>query len=161
MAVVIFTLLGVGIYMTEFLDHEATNRIEIYNLHKSFGVLALILIFSRIVNRLIYKAPKQLETLKIWEQKAAHFVHILLYILMLIAPISGYLMSNLYGYPVKFFGIQLPFLVSKNAELGHVFSEIHEISTFGLLAIVVIHVGAVIKHKFFDKKENDVLKRML
>ena len=161
MAVIILGLLGVGIYMTEFLDKESENRMMIYGLHKSFGVVALILIVVRIINRFINKPPALPDTIKKEERIAAHLGHIALYVLMLLVPLSGYLMSNSYGYPVKLFGLQLPFLVEKNFDIGPIFSNAHFYFGYGLLAVVVIHIAAVAKHKFFDKEENDVLKRMM
>jgi cytochrome b561 len=80
---------------------------------------------------------------------------------MLIVPLSGYLMSNSYGFEVKFFGLTLPNLISQNIDLAKDFGEIHEISAFSLAGLIALHIVAVIKHRFFDQKENDVLKRML
>jgi cytochrome b561 len=162
MAVIIISLLAVGIYMTNFLPKDAANRMEIYNLHKSFGVLALILIAVRIINRAVFTAPALPETINRFEQKLAHLVHILLYVLMIVVPVSGYLMSNSFGYPVKLFSIEMPFLIEQNFELGKIFHEIHEIAPYVLIAILVLHISGAVKHRYFDKnKENDVLGRML
>ncbi len=161
MALIILFMLGLGIYMTDFLGKEAPNRMEIYNLHKSLGVMILILIFIRLLNRLAFKAPALPDTMPKVEKTLAHLAHIALYILMIFVPLSGYLMSNSFGYPVNFFSIEMPFLVEKNFDHGKIFSEAHEILAFTLLGLVAIHVLAVIKHRFFDKAENDVLKRMI
>lgn len=161
MAIVILFLLGLGIYMTDFLSKEAANRMEIYNLHKSLGVMVLILIFIRIVNRLIYKAPALPESLPKFEKILANLGHFGLYILMILVPLSGYLMSNSFGYPVHFFGIEMPFLIEKNFDHGKLFSEAHELSAFTLLGLIALHILGALKHRFFDKPENDVLKRMV
>lgn len=161
MATIILTLLGLGIYMSEFLPKDASNRMEIYNLHKSLGAMALVLIFFRIINRLINKAPALPQSISKLEITLAHLCHFALYFLMILTPLSGYLMSNSFGYPAVFFGYELPFLIEKNLELGKFFSETHELSAYILLGLITIHVSAVIKHRFFDKPENDVLKRMI
>lgn len=161
MAAIILFLLGLGIYMTDFLSKEAPNRMEIYGLHKSLGALVLFLIVIRIVNRLAFKAPALPETLAKWEKFAAHFAHALLYLLMIAVPLSGYLMSNSFGYPVNLFSLPLPSLMEKNLELAPFFAEAHEVCAFALLGLVALHVVGVIKHRFFDRKENDVLGRML
>lgn len=160
MALIIVFLLGLGIYMTDFLSKEAPNRMEIYNLHKSLGVLVLGLIIVRIINRLVKKAPALPETMPKIEIFAAHSAHILLYILMIMVPLSGYLMSNSFGYPAMFFGYEMPFLIKQNFEIGKIFSKTHEISAYSLIALVTLHILGALKHKFFDKTENDVLKRM-
>ena len=161
MAVIILSLLGVGIYMTEFLDKDSQNRMTIYSLHKSFGVVILLLFICRLINRFFHKAPALPETMKKSEKLAAHFGHIILYILMLAVPLSGYLMSNSYGYGVTLFGLKLPFLVQTNYEIGPIFSKAHFYLSYTLLAIIIIHIAAIIKHRFFDKEEHDVLKRMI
>lgn len=161
MAVIIITLLGLGIYMTEFLSKEASNKMEIYNLHKSLGVVAFILIFLRIINRFAKPAPELPETIAKSERILAHLGHFGIYALMVIVPFSGYLMSNSFGYPVHLFSITMPVIAQTNFDLGKIFSEIHEISSYSLLGLVTLHILGVIKHRFFDKPENDVLKRML
>ncbi len=161
MAVLIIGLLAIGIYMTEFLPHDATNRFQIYDLHKSFGVIVLILIFVRIVNRFLKPAPALPEGLPQIEKFASHAIHILLYILMFAVPLSGYLMSNSYGFPVHLFSITMPNLIGANPVLGKVFAEAHEILAYSLLGAIGLHFLGALKHRFFDKPENDVLKRML
>ena len=161
MAIIILFMLGLGIYMTDFLSKESPSRMDIYNLHKSLGALVLALIVARIINRLALGAPAMPQTLLKSEKILAHLAHGALYLLMILVPLSGYLMSNLFGYPVKFFSIELPSLVTANPELGMTFAEIHEVSAFILLGIVAIHILAVVKHRFFDKPENNVLKRII
>ena len=161
MAAIIIPTLGVGIYMKDFLPKDSPNHLEIYSLHKSFGVIALIFIFIRIVNRLLNKPPKLPLSISKLEKILAYFGHFGLYILMILVPLSGYLMSNYFGFPVRLFEISLPNMVETNYELGKIFAETHEICAYFLLALVSIHIFAAIKHRFFDKPENDVLKRII
>ena len=161
MAFLIVFMICFGLYMTDFIDTDNNNRYFFYDMHKSFGVLILLLLLLRIINRLFSPPPALPSTIKKCERKFAHSGHFSFYVLMLIVPLSGYLMSNSYGYEVKFFGIDLPFLISPNIDIAEIFSEIHEISAFSLAGLISIHVIAVIKHRFFDQIENDVLKRML
>lgn len=161
MAAVIIFLLGLGIYMAEFLNKESPNRMEIYNLHKSLGVLVLLLVAVRIINRFIKKAPALPKNMVKIEKIASHIVHAALYILMILVPLSGYLMSNSFGYPVHFFTFEMPFLIGTNFEIGKIFAETHEISAYTLLALIALHFLGALKHRFFDKPENDVLKRMV
>lgn len=161
MAAIIIPTLGVGIYMKEFLAKDSPSHLEIYSLHKSFGVIALIFIFIRIFNRLLNKAPQLPQSMSKLEKALAHLGHFGLYILMILVPLSGYLMSNSFGFPVRLFSIALPNIVGTNFELGKIFSEIHELGAYSLLGLVSIHLLAVIKHRFFDRPENDVLKRMI
>lgn len=161
MAIIILSLLVVGIYMTSFLDKDSANRATIYAFHKSFGVITIFLIIIRIINRFIFKAPKLPKTFKKTDIFLAKIGHFLLYLFMVIVPFSGYLMSNSYGYAVKLFGFTMPLMLETNYKLAPIFSEIHEISAYSLLALIIIHLLAVIKHRFFDLKENNILSRML
>lgn len=157
MAIIIIFLLGLGIYMNDFLSKEAPNRMDVYNLHKSLGVLVLILIFIRITNRFINKAPAFPDNMKKIEKTAAHLLHMFLYLLMIIVPLSGYLMSNFFGYPAMFFGFEMPFLVATNFEIGKIAAEIHEISAFTMIGALILHILATIKHFIFDRS---LVKRM-
>ena len=161
MAAIIIFLLGLGIYMADFLSKDATNRMEIYSLHKSLGVMALALIFVRIINRFINKPPALPDSLPKIEKITAHLVHIALYLLMIIIPLSGYLMSNAAGYPVGFFGIEMPFLLERNFNLAPIFHKTHKFAAYFMIATLSLHILGALKHRFFDKKENDVLKRMV
>ncbi len=161
MAAIILSALGLGIYMTEFLSKDATNRMDIYGLHKSLGVMALIFIALRIFNRIFHPNPKMLESLSAPEKFAVHFVHYLLYVLMIAVPLSGYLMSNSFGFPVHLFSYEMPVLLATNYDLGKIFSEIHELGAYTLIGALALHILGALKHKFFDKPENDVFKRMI
>lgn len=162
MALIIIGLLCSGISMTNLVPSDAQYRGDLYNLHKSFGVIALLLIFVRILNRIKNKPPALPESIKKIEQIAAHIGHYSLYIAMLLMPLSGYLMSNSYGYKVKLFGLALPNLVSKNYEMGAIFSATHQYLGYATIAIVLAHIAGALKHRFLDANpNNDVLKRML
>ncbi len=161
MSIIILGLLALGIYMADFMPQDAENKFMIYDLHKSFGALVLILIFIRIFNRFINKAPALPEGLPKIEKIASHLVHVALYLLMIGVPLSGYLMSNAYGFPVHLFSLQLPMLIAAQPENGHFFAECHEVLAYSLIAAIGLHVAGALKHRFFDKPENDVLGRML
>ncbi|MSP33769.1 MAG: cytochrome b [Rickettsiales bacterium] len=161
MALLIFGLLPIGIYMVYFLPEDAANRLQIYSLHKSFGVAALILIFIRIFNYFLHKAPKLPQGLPKIEKIASNIAHVTLYTLMIVIPISGYLMSNAYGFSVNLFTIPMPNLISSQPETGAYLVRIHQYSAYAIIAVIGLHIGGTLKHRFFDKPENDVLKRML
>jgi cytochrome b561 len=76
-------------------------------------------------------------------------------------PISGYLMSLPGGHAVKMFGLNMPNIIEKNKTIGDITHEIHEIAPYVLLGFVVLHIAGALKHKFFEKPENDVLNRMI
>ena len=161
MALIIISLLVVGFYMTNFLDKEASYRMTIYGLHKSFGALVIFLFVIRIFIRLSKEVPKLPNSIGINTQRLAHLVHFLLYVLMIFMPLSGYLMSNFFGYPVHLFGLSLPMLVTKNIELGQFFASTHKFLGFSFATVLFLHIAGVLKHRFFDIPKNNILKRMI
>jgi cytochrome b561 len=90
----------------------------------------------------------------------AHLGHVVLYGLMIVIPVSGWLMSSAKGVPTVWFGVlPLPDLLEKDKELGHLLREVHEVLNFVLLFLLAGHAAAALKHHWVDK--DDILKRML
>lgn len=162
MALLILGLIGVGLYMTGMADDDPL-RGQIYSLHKATGVLVLMLAVLRILWLRVSHGPDLPAALLRWEQVMFRVVTGLMYLLMLLVPLSGYLLSNSAGYGVSFFGLfDLPTLVSKNETLHDIAGEAHELMSYGLLGLVGLHVLGSLKHRFLDNNpETDVLKRML
>jgi cytochrome b561 len=93
------------------------------------------------------------------------FAHRAMYVLLIIVPLMGYSMSSTFtqsdGVPFFFFG-QLPELLPKNDRWFEVFQLLHRVLAYALLALLVLHVAGVLKHRFMDKDvDADVLRRML
>jgi len=166
MAAIILTLIFVGLYMAELPRETAAEKeyaFQIFDLHKSFGVLALGLIILRLVWIRISPAPALPAAFEPKEQKVVKILQSLLYLLMILVPLSGYLMSNSAGYPINFFGLfEMPALVGKSEGLHEFTEEAHEIGGWAILVLVVLHMAGAIKHRLKDKGgETDILKRML
>lgn len=161
MAAIILTLVAVGIYMAGLPD-DAPGRGTIFMLHKSFGVLALLLVFARTAWRWYKRPPELPAVLQLWEKRLANSAHHVLYLFMFIVPFSGYAMSSFGGYPVSFFGLfRVPALFPKNETLGGIVHESHELLAYTMLAIIALHVAGALKHRLIDRPAADVLKRML
>jgi cytochrome b561 len=152
-----YDLFDWGIYTWE-LTKASSPRTFYFNLHKSIGITLLGLIIIRILWRITHKPPAALASYKAWERKLSTSAHHLLYLLMLIIPISGLIMSISGKYGVKWFG--LDFIAGfENKALREIFHETHEIAGVILLAIVALHIAGALKHKFIDKDET--MSRML
>jgi cytochrome b561 len=94
------------------------------------------------------------------EKIAARSVHYTFYVLMFALPVSGWIITSAAGLPASFFGLfVLPTLVAPNEETRILFQEIHRWVGYGLIAIIVLHVSAALKHHFINK--DDILRRML
>ena len=127
--------------------------------HKSIGVVILVLTIGRIAWRYINPQPRALGSNPVLNY-LAHLVHIFLYVLLLLQPLVGILMSQAYGYPVSVFGIfKLPPLVWQSPPLGNFMREAHGVTAVLLAAFIIIHVAAALKHHFVDR--DGTLMRML
>lgn len=157
----ILTLTGVGWYMAG-LPNEAPDKFDLYPLHKSFGMLVLLLVTLRLANRLRSTVPPLPAVLAGWEKTAAQLAQLLLYILMFAVPLMGYTMSSAGGHAVPFFGIDLPLLIDKNKAVGGFAHQWHEWLAYTMLALVGLHAAGALKHRLVDRaKGGDVLSRML
>lgn len=156
----ILGIIGAGWYMVG-LDDNVSYKYDIYHWHKSFGVLVIFLLFARLVIRWASKVPKLPDSIPAYQRKLGTLVHWLLYLFMFLVPFSGFMMSNAGGRDVPFFNLTIPGFMEKNPDLAGRLHDIHVIIPYVLLGIVVLHTLAAIKHRYFDKPEHDVLRRML
>jgi len=159
-ALLVIGMLGLGLYM-DWLPRDHPDREMLYLLHKSIGVSVLVLVILRVLTRLRLRShvPAPAPTLKKWEIVAAGAVHLLLYLALLAMPVTGLWMSQAYGFPVQWFGFPVPNIFPKNLQAAELAGEVHEWIAYGLIGLIGLHVGAVIKHRFIDKA--DILYRML
>jgi cytochrome b561 len=145
-----YDMFDLGIYTWQ-LSEESSPRTFYFNLHKSLGVTLFALIAIRILWRLAYQPPALLAT-KALEKKLVNGMHHLLYLLMVVLPMSGIIMAAYSKYGIKWFGVSL-ITGLDNANVRDVFEEMHEVISIILLVVVVIHIAGALKHKFIDKDE--------
>lgn len=147
-----------GVYMHE-LPFSPT-KLKLYSWHKWAGITLFMLVLIRVAWRAGHRPPELPATMSASMRQAAVLAHVALYLLMLAIPVTGWLMSSAKGVTTVWFGVfPLPDLVAKDKALGDLLRAVHESLNYGLLALVVGHVGAALKHHLVDR--DDVLARML
>lgn len=158
MALLIIGLGLVGLYMSDLAN--SPQKIKIYALHKSIGLTVLALLLLRLAWRLADRRPADLPMPR-WQAFAARAVHVLLYLLMLVLPLSGWTYNSASGYPLQWFGLfNLPSLTGgADAALKGIAHTVHEYGFYLLALLLLAHVGAALKHHFVDRDET--LVRML
>ncbi|CUS48021.1 MAG: cytochrome b561 CybB [Idiomarinaceae bacterium HL-53] len=157
MALLLWSLLFAGLSMVQSLQ---TWQVELMAIHKSFGVLALLLVIARLTIRLTHEKPDLPAELPHAQKKIAHISHVLLYAAMFAMPLSGYLMQNAAGRPIEVFGLfTLPALIPVNLSAYSFFREMHAWVAWGLIALVLLHIAAALHHGLIRK--DSVLKSML
>lgn len=156
MAFLLIGLLAMGIYMVNM--PISLQKLKWYGWHKEYGLLALLLVSIRISWRFINITPSL--SLPLFEIIAARTVHYAFYIFMFAMPITGWIITSAAGLPASFFGLfVLPTLVSPNEETRILFQQIHQWLGYGLIATIILHTSAALKHHFINK--DDILRRMI
>lgn len=128
--------------------------------HKSVGALLFGLILLRLLWRCMQVKPEPLSTHATWERNLASFVHSVLYLLLLSACVSGYLISTADGRDLSVFDwFSIPALVDGVDNLEDRAGEVHEWLTTALVILAAVHALAALKHHFLDR--DATLRRML
>lgn len=158
MGLIILAQITVGYIMANLPPTAPQKGMMIYY-HKSVGVLLLMLIIARLLWRIKELTPVLPGTMPHWQVVAAHWNINLLLALMVVMPISGFLMSVLGGYSVSFFGFfTIPPLLQKSTA-GVVSFFTHVIGGYVISAAIILHILASLYHHFI--RHDNVLKRMI
>jgi cytochrome b561 len=136
------------------------KKIGVLGTHKSIGITILVLAVLRLAWRLFNPVPPQPRGIPRWQELSAHVSHFLLYALLFITPVLGWLMSSARAFSVSWFGlVTLPDFIEPNKAAFELLRDWHHFMAWTLATIAVIHLAAALKHHFFDR--DDVLRRML
>lgn len=155
MAIGIFGTFGLGLYMVELTYYDTWYRGSL-DLHKSIGLTLMFVWILRIIWRWSNTSPQ--ITGNALEKKAAHTVHLLLYVVMLALMITGYLISTADGRGIAVFGLfEIPALSISFENQEDIAGEIHWLLAWGLILMVGLHAMAAIKHHVINK-DNTLLK---
>ncbi|MGH6780096.1 MAG: cytochrome b [Bradyrhizobium sp.] len=127
--------------------------------HMSVGVMILTLIVLRLAWRLTHPVDPE-SSLPLWQRLGSQAVHWLLYVLVLMTTLTGWLFASFHGWSVAFFELfPLPMLASANAAAGHAINGLHQVMLWTLLGFVSLHVLAALAHLLIYRDR--VMQRML
>ncbi len=156
MAALILVLFLLGWYMDD-LPKGGAERAYFFALHKSVGLTLAMLLVLRLAWRLRSPGPAPFAGLAEWQKRLSVLTHRLLYVFMVLQPLSGYLSSSFAGYPTRFWGIALPVWADKDPVVNELFTRVHEVSSLALLALIALHVCGALVHVW---RGQSVLSRM-
>jgi cytochrome b561 len=155
-AILIIGLLTLGLYMVDL--PISLEKLKLYGWHKEYGLLVLALVIVRLGWRLINITPNL--SIPFLEKIAARAVHWAFYVFMFAMPITGWLVTSAAGLPASFFGLfTLPNLIPASQESLIFYSDLHKWLGYGLIATIILHTLAALKHHFINK--DDILRRMI
>ena len=148
-------LIGANILLADLAeDLPRAARSAYMSPHKAIGISILILTIGRISWRLGHRPPSIPAQISSLQATVGRVAHILFYILMIVMPLTGWLMIGANGKaaPVDFFGLfTVDMAVGKNAGLAEVAHQGHEFLATPLIILIVLHVLGALKHQFIDR----------
>jgi cytochrome b561 len=157
-AACVLTIIPIGILMNRIPGGVVQN--VFYTVHRSLGVLVLVLMLVRLLYRMFNGVPAPEPTLTAFQRVVSHLVHLALYALIIAQGLIGWVATSAYGAAISFFGLfTVPALVAKDPDLSKPLFTVHEVLGFTIAALLVMHIGAALYHHFV--RHDGVLGRML
>ena len=146
-----------------FADMErGPARANLFTWHRTIGAVILLVILARLTYRLMNPPPPYPPQLPRWERVAGTWNHRLFYLLLIAMPIGGIIAVSGHtpGSTITLLGgIAIPKIPDISEQMGELAGGIHVAAVWALLALMVLHVAAALKHQFVDK--NRAAGRML
>ena len=159
-AVLILELLVHG-WMMLHGGFSAATTFDLFQWHKSLGFVALAVTLARLVARAFSAPPPPLDS-PLWERRLAVCVQALLYLVTLVAILSGWLAVStaLLPIPTRFFGLfVVPNIAAPDASLFAATALAHWLAALTIAGLVALHVAGALKHAMVDR--DGVFRRIL
>ena len=158
-AVLILGLVWLGWYMVDLTYYDAWYN-DSLAWHKALGIVALVLGAVKIAWTVHSRPPAYVESLGRWERAAATAVHHLFYVMMVLIPLTGYLVSTSEGEGIDLWGwLTVPAVVVAGEGMRDLAIEVHYWCAYGTGVLAVGHAAAALKHQLLDR--DGTLRRML
>lgn len=159
LALLIIAMFALGWWMVG-LGYYDPWRQQGPNIHKSIGILLVALMLLRLIWRWLNPVPQDEPGLSRLESSAAHTVHVLLYALIFLIMLSGYLISTADGRAIDVFNwFSVPALISDLPAQEDIAGLIHRWLAYVMMGLVALHAAAAFKHHFISK--DNTLRKML
>lgn len=157
-AVLVLLMIPAGVIMTQDgISRSLQNTLFIF--HKNVGVVVLLLVVARIAYRLSHPPPAFPSTLPAWQVRIAAITHYVLYALLLVVPLAGYIRVRAGGFPIEALdAMGAPGLVPRSDALAAVAKSVHYAGGIALAGFALLHVGAALHHGIF--RRDGVFSRM-
>ena len=154
-AILLFIQIPLGFYLVD-LDF-GPERLTVEDIHVAVGLSIFYLVILRLLNNVFNPTPKLEPSVFKGQKFLAKLNHILLYVTILSITISGIFKKLFNGETLII--IFKKVRIQDNFELGELFYDIHVYSNYLLIALIAIHLMAVVIHKLFFN--DNLLKKIL
>ena len=149
--------IGLALWMTRL--PLGVPKLEAYALHKSLGLLILLLMLVRLCWRLAGTRPRQLGPTAL-QRRLATAAHGALYAVLIAMPLVGWVQTGAWNFPLRPFGLfTLPAITTPDMDVAILAGDLHAALGWILVALVTLHVAAAAKHHLIDR--DATLTRML
>ncbi len=157
-AVMLVLLFGLGLSMTRWFEEDEELKLRVYSWHEWTGLTVFGITAFRLWWRLGHPAPP--IDLPRLERIGSRLVHATLYVILIVQPVTGWLMNSAFGFTMVYLGlVPLPNLVSVDRPLALFLQRVHFTLAMLLLGLAVAHAVAVLYHHIVQR--DAVLRRML
>jgi cytochrome b561 len=157
-ALAVILMLSAGFFLDDLPEQFQGTA---YMLHKSTGITLLFLMLLRFIWIHAVGKPALPTAMRLWEKMLSRVVQYGLYLLLIMMPLSGWIMSVAENRDPIYFGLfkaSLPW-VGENQSLSKFMAESHETIAWILIAFITLHILGALKHHFINK--DTILRRML
>ena len=145
MAAMVLTMLFIGVTMVASL----AGYHALVSLHRPLGILILLLVVIRYVNRRFSTLPPFPATMSAREQRVASASELLMYTLLFLQPLVGWAMLSAARYPIILDGsVHLFPILPHSAMVYAVLRKAHTLIAYLLFLTILAHFGAILFHTF-------------
>lgn len=165
----IAALIVLQVVLAGRMEGRTPEAFAVFQLHKSVGITVLLLSLARLAWRLMHPPPPEPADLAPWERRLAAAVHWAFYGVMILMPLSGWVMvsTSRIAVPTLLFGAipwpHLPGLSelapAAKAMWNSVAKDAHHLIIKGAYVLFGLHVAGALKHQLIDRG-SPVLARM-
>jgi cytochrome b561 len=158
-AAMITVIIPLGIWIKYFEPANEAFKLRLYNIHESLGVIVFVIVLIRLLNRYLNPPPPLPAGTPPVIRLTAHVNHWALYALLVLMPITGFLATNAWGFPLSVFGVlPLPVPLGKNEEIAKILSLLHWCGAIAIILLIFGHLAGVVYHTFI--RRDGLLRRM-
>ena len=156
---VLLVVIPAGIWIRYFEPADQAFKMRLYNIHESLGVVVFVLTLARLVWRWLYPPPAWPAGTPGWVRVASGLSHASLYALLILMPVTGFLATNAWGFPLKLFEwLPLPSPIGKDEALAKALSFTHWCGAISMGVLLSAHLLGALYHRIIAR---DALARRM
>ncbi len=157
--IILLLVIPMGLWLAYFRPESEPLKMRLYNLHESFGILVLVLALLRVAYRLIRPAPAWPADTPASVIRLARISHLSLYALLILMPVSGFLATNAWGFPLSLFNVlPLPSPIGKDEAIAKLLSTTHWVGGALLGLFILAHLAGAVLHRLV--RRDSLARRM-